>query len=93
MVITSYLFLLSYMVQETAYHIWEVLEVEPILGIKTSDHQGVAYEGILVGYSDDHFLSYKIYVSKLNLLIITADVIFQEFDKHGKPYDQMDGSK
>ena len=60
------------------------------LELRHSDHQDVANEGILVGYSNDHLLSCKIYVSKLNLLLITADVAFQEFDKDGKPYDKFD---
>ena len=46
------------------------------LQLRLSDHQDVAYEGILVGYSPGHLLSYKIYVPKLNLLIITAYVTF-----------------
>ena len=63
------------------------------LELRKSDHQDVAYDGILVGYSDDHILSYKIYVPGLNLLLITADVTFQECDTDGNPYDQSSRSK
>ena len=48
----------------------------------------------LVGYSCGRLLSYKIYMQKLNLLIITADVTLQEYDEHGKSYEQIfDGKK
>jgi len=53
----------------------------------------VAYEGILVGYSGDHLLSYKVYVPKLNMLIITSDVIFQEHDEDGQPYNNIGSTK
>ena len=54
------------------------------LQLRLSYRQDVAYGGILVGYSPGHLLLYKIYVPKFNLLIITADVTFQEYNENGR---------
>ena len=35
--------------------------------LRKSDHQDVAYGRILIGYSGDHQVSYKIYAQELNL--------------------------
>jgi hypothetical protein len=63
------------------------------LQLRESDHKNVAYEGILVGYSAEHLLSYKIYVPNLNYLIITGDVTFQEYDSDGQPYENNNDGK
>ena len=36
-----------------------------------------------------HILSYKIYIQSLNLLAITGDVTFQEYDVDGKSYKNI----
>ena len=54
-----------------------------------SDHQDLAYEGIHVGYNPGHLSSYKIYAPKLNVLITTVDVTFQEYNENIKPYEQI----
>ena len=47
----------------------------------------MTYEGILIGFSVDRLLSYKVYLPKLNHLLITADKTFQEYDDDEKSYD------
>jgi len=43
--------------------------------------------------SISHILSYKIYIPSLNLLVITGDVTFQEYDSDGKPYEHISDEK
>ena len=59
------------------------------LQLRNSDHSPISNEGILVGYGDQHLKSYKIYIPSLNIMWITNDVIFQEYDENGVPYEQI----
>ena len=59
------------------------------LQLRTADHSAIAQEGILIGYGPRHILSYKIYVPSLNILLITNDCVFQEYDENGEPYEQL----
>ena len=59
------------------------------LQLRNSDHSPISNEGILVGYGDQHLKSYKIYIPSLNIMWITNDVIFQEYDENGVPYKQI----